>query len=311
MVGLRAFYALLIVVIAGQMAFLGFPIQARTAFAELQIAEATERFALNSTSQPLEIRVSSEQAFQPLAVMMSLNATSPSSGFSVREVLAYDAAFNSYPIGFDQSALPENSTAVMLNREFLPTAVPAAGAVGIIVAISDALGATLDVTALSIADNQVPVKVEIDSEPTLPLDILENSTIEIEGNSSSDVIRVDNGFADPEIHCETCTRVEFRPDSTETIEVSFVANGTDLGKAQKLTFWAMGDGNVTFSAAGRSSANGTVSYSESIALSLDDEWQRTELDISESELDNITHLFGFSVQGAEAQTFYIKGAMFS
>jgi hypothetical protein len=283
------------------------------AFAALQISDVTKTIALNSTSPTLHVMISSEQAaLSPLAVLMALNATSEDSRLSLREVKAFDNQDNSYTIALDESQLPSNGTTLMINREMLPSGLPAGGGFSIAIDLTNAVGSHLLLTLVYAGDSEATIRADVVDPATVPFDVVEtHSSMEITGNSTNEQLKIDNFFISPEIHCETCTRVEYDANFSDSVEAAYVTNQTDLGLAQKMSFWAMGEGDVTFNVAGKVDQNETVSYAKSVDLSLDDEWQQVELDLSTSDLGDVTHLFGFSVGGTEAQTFYLKGAVYS
>ena len=72
----------------------------------------------------------------------------------------------------------------------------------------------------------------------------------------------------------------------------------------------MGEGEAVFNVAGKR-LNQTISYEQQISVALDSEWRQIEVDLAGSNLSDITHLFGFSLDGVEDQTFYLKGMTFS
>jgi hypothetical protein len=77
-----------------------------------------------------------------------------------------------------------------------------------------------------------------------------------------------------------------------------------------MTWWAMGDGEVTFHVAGSRGVNDTISYGKQVAVALGDEWQHVEVDLAGMNLREVTHPFGFSLAGTGERTFYLKGVMF-
>jgi hypothetical protein len=95
--------------------------------------------------------------------------------------------------------------------------------------------------------------------------------------------------------------------------VAFVVNATDLNFSDSFSFWAKGEGEVNFSVAGKRAGNNSeaVDYQNSVRQDLDDQWRRIEIDLqaegNDDDLSNITHLFGFSLEGSADQTFYLKG----
>jgi hypothetical protein len=294
--------------------FASVPLQepAHSAYAELQIMTEETSIPLNETQNALEVKLSSkDSAISPLTVMLSINDGSENSRLLIQELKAYDSRSNTYFISPDGQFPQENGSAVILDSEFLPSGLPAGGGLGIVTEIWNGGNARLDITMVFVAEPNASTSIEVRNPPELPFDVIQNHhTKDISGNSTSQEINVDDSFVDPEIHCETCTKIEYRPNGSSTVEVAYVTNATDLGLATTLTWWAMGDGEVTFLVVGRQGMNDTISYAKEVAVMLNDEWQQFEVELDGIPLHNVTEPFGFSIAGVEEKTLYLKGVTF-
>lgn len=284
----------------------------KIAFAEFQIADVTETLLLNSTQNVVEVRlVSNQSAIAVLSVMLALNSTEDAY-LAIREIKVYDHLGNTYTRDPGQSLSRSNRTNLILDDILLPSALPVGGAVGIIIEVSNSTrNAMIDMTFIYGSNSEEGVYAELTSLAPTPYDVVEShQSLAVWGISEASELEVDNSFTDPEIHCETCTRVEYHPNASDSVSATYVVNGTDLGLSQKMTFWVMGEGEALFNVAGKR-LNQTILYEESISMTLEREWRQIEVDLSGSNLSDITHLFGFSLDGAEEQTFYLKGITFS
>lgn len=284
----------------------------KIAFADVQILDVTGTFLVNRTQNIVEFKlVSNQSAISVLSLMMALNDSGDTS-FTVREVSAYDRLGNAYAMDLGQSISLSNRTTLLLDNRFLPPALPAGGSIGIILDIPNATrDVGIDVAFVYGAGSKQGVTIELVPHAPSPYEIVPNHlSLEVAGLSESSELLVDNSFIDPEIHCETCTRVDYRPDASDLVEAAYVTNATDLGLAEKMNFWVMGEGEAVFNVAGKR-LNQTISYEQQISVALDSEWRQIEVDLAGSKLSDITHLFGFSLDGVEDQTFYLKGMTFS
>jgi hypothetical protein len=284
----------------------------KIAFADFQILDVTETFHLNSTQNIVEVRlVSNQSAISVLSMMIALNNTEDSV-LAIREIKAFDHLGNAYAMDPSQSLSPSNNTTLMLGHRSLPSALPAGGGIGIILEISNATrDVAIDLTFVYGSGSNEGVTIELVPLAPWPYDVVQNHlSLEVAGISEESELLVDNSFTDPEIHCETCTRVEYRPNASDSVEAAYVVNATDLGIAQKMNFWVMGEGEAAFNVAGKR-LNQTISYEESVRIALDREWRQIEVDLAGNNLSDITHPFGFTLDGVEDQTFYLKGMTFS
>jgi hypothetical protein len=294
--------------------FAAWPIQgaAQRAYAELAISTVERSIPLNDTANTIEVKVSSvASAISPLTLMLNINDESANSGLGIQELRAYDSQSNSYLISADQNFHVTNGSRVILDDENLPSGLPAGGGLGILTETWNGDNAELEVTVVFVSDSNAAVSIAISNPPRLPYDVIQQHyTMEITGNSTDQEISVDNAFVDPEIHCETCSAIEYRPNGSGLIEAAYVTNATDLSLARNMTWWAMGDGEVTFHVAGSRGVNDTISYGKQVAVALGDEWQHVEVDLAGINLREVTHPFGFSLAGTGERTFYLKGVMF-
>ena len=306
---------MLTVLAIGPLYFAIAPLQVPThfAYADLEILTAETSVPLNETQNAIEVKIrSADSNFAPLTVMLRINDESENSHLSVRELKAYDGQSNPYFISADAQPQQVNSSAAILDSEILPSGLPYGGGLGILADTWNSDNAQLDVTVVFVAELNSSISIEIASPSVLPFDVIQHHyDMDITGNSSSQEITIDDSFVDPEIHCETCTKVESRPDGESAIEAAYVTNATDLSLASKLTWWAMGDGEVTFRVAGSSGTNDSISYAKEVAAMLDDEWRQVEVDLNGTDLQNVTHPFGFSLTEPGDRTMYLKGMIFN
>jgi hypothetical protein len=243
--------------------------------------------------------------------MLSINDGSENSRLSIQELKAYDSQSHTYFISPDRQFPQANGSTVIVDSEFLPSGLPAGGGLGMLIEIWNGDNARLDVTMIFVAESNASTSIEVGHPPELPFDVIQNHhTKDITGNSTSQEINVDDTFVDPEIHCETCTKIEYRPNGSSTVQVAYVTNVTDLGLATRLTWWAMGDGEVTFLIVGKQAMNDTISYAKEVAVVLNDEWQQFEIELDGIQLHNVTQPFGFSIAGTEGRALYLKGVTF-
>ncbi len=272
-------------------------------------------FALNGTQNNLEVRMTSNQSAVSIqAVMVSLNSSAENARLSIGDIGAYDQYSNRYAIKSGQPLPQFNNASQMLDNQIVPVSLPAGGSLGVEVHVADAkLQDALELTVVYVTGTQDEIGIDFIPLMGIPFEVVENhDSLEILGSAAGEApVKVENAFTDPEIHCEVCTRVEFQPNTSSHIDVAYVSNSTDLSSADKMIFWAMGEGDVVFNIAGRNASGEDVSYAKTLQVSLDNEWRRVEIDLSGANLDSITHLFGFSMDGANDQTFYLKGISYS
>ena len=279
-------------------------------YAELQLLSTTRTFALNGTQNNLEVRLTSNQSAVSIqAVMVSLNSSTENARLSIGDISAYDKNGNEYAIRSGQPPQFTN-TSQMLDNQIVPVTLPAGGSMGLKVHVADAnMQDALEITVVYVTGTLDDIGIVFIPLMALPFDVVEkHGSLEILGSATGEApVKVENAFTDPEIHCEVCTRVEFQPNASSNIDVAYVSNSTDLSSADRMFFWAMGEGDVVFNIAGRNGPGDDVSYAKTLEVSLDNEWRKVEIDLSGANLDSITHLFGFSMDGANDQTFYLKG----
>lgn len=175
----------------------------------------------------------------------------------------------------------------------------------------------------------------------LPLVIRDRFTeIQLAGDAAagSRFLIVDEDFVDPENHCEFCTRVEYIPGPRGVAGFAYEdLTGLDLSNARKAQFWAMGeegDERIKFKLAGKSLdriqdriqdrlgqrsdrlASEGIFTTERFALTtqevtLDDTWQKYEVDLTGADLRDITHPFAFELsEDDDRQVIYIKGVVY-
>lgn len=140
-------------------------------------------------------------------------------------------------------------------------------------------------------------------------------------------LNVHDSFIDTENHCEFCIRVEYKPGPSGVAGMAYRSDeGFDLSSAKKVTFYAMGkDGGevIKFKAAGKTADKKEISDKEIFKnvkfdkttkeVTLTKEWKRMEIDLSKSDLKEITHPFGFEISKAknnEDSVIYIKGVKY-
>ncbi len=128
-----------------------------------------------------------------------------------------------------------------------------------------------------------------------------------EGKDNPGTLVIDPESIDPDDNCEFCFRIEYIPSEMDHAGAVLKANKKfDLGDAERMVFFAKGEGGgeeVTFSAAGKHTDKvaGIASEKElmfafkSEKIKLEKEWQRYEIDLSNADLKDITHGFGFDV----------------
>jgi hypothetical protein len=280
-------------------------------YAELQLLSTHKSFALNGTQSELEVRFRSDQSAVIIqSVMMSVNGSNAESSLSVSDIRVNDHLGNRYSIASYESVPQPNGTSQVLGNYVLPLALPAGGSLGVVAhIINPQQESALDVTIVYITNNKTEVSIESIPLGGMPFDVIANhESIQIEGSATGEEpIMIENTFVDPEIHCESCTRVEFQPSNFSQVDVAYVSNTTDLSSSDRVTFWVMGEGDVVFNVAGRNIDGHDISYAKTLQVRLGDDWRRVEIDLSGENLDAVTHLFGFSMDGATEQTFYLKG----
>ncbi len=166
---------------------------------------------------------------------------------------------------------------------------------------------------------------------TLPLDVKQTfRLVERSGDAKDNPsrIKIDSEFIDPDEHCEFCYRIEIDPGATGNIGAMFKANKLfNLEGAQRLTLYArgeIGDEDVRFHAAGKyvdrpngGNAQKIMKYAyTSEGTNLDKQWQRYEMDLSKTDLTDITHGFGFDIDGSKLResgktvVIYLKSITF-
>lgn len=206
-------------------------------------------------------------------------------------------------------------------------------------------GSLLLVSPFSINDFIIPkqsTQVQQAEAQALPLVIRDRFTeMRLAGDAAagSRFLKVDENFVDPENHCEFCTRVEYTPGPRGVAGFAYEdLTGLDLSNARKVQFWVMGDEGeerIKFKLAGKSLdriqdriqdrlgrlsdrlASEGIFTTERFALTtqevtLDNTWQKYEVDLTGTDLRDITHPFAFelSEDGDDTQIVYIKGIIY-
>lgn len=166
---------------------------------------------------------------------------------------------------------------------------------------------------------------------TLPLDVKQTfRLVEKSGDAKDNPsrIKIDSEFIDPEEHCEFCYRIEIDPGATGKTGAMLKANKLfNLEDAQRLILYARGEvggEDVRFNAAGKyvdrpngGNAAKLMKFAfASEGTNLDKQWQRYEMDLSNTDLTDITHGFGFEVdrstlkESGKTIVIYLKGITF-
>lgn len=164
----------------------------------------------------------------------------------------------------------------------------------------------------------------------LPMDVKENfPSVERNGDAKDNPskIKIDAEFVDPDEHCEFCYRIEIEPSATGKLGVVLKANKLyNLENAERVYLFARGDvggEDLQFNAAGKY-VDGRVNGKDaklmkfgftSENMKLKKDWQRYEMDLSNADLRDISHGFGFEVaksnlSSGEPIVIYLKGITF-
>jgi hypothetical protein len=165
----------------------------------------------------------------------------------------------------------------------------------------------------------------------LPMDVKETFLLVERSGSAQDNlsrIKIDTEFIDPDEHCEFCYRIEIEPGAAGRLGAMLKANKLyNLESAQRLHLFAKGESGgeeLQFNAAGKyvdDRANGKVTKLMKYAFTSDNmrlknDWQRYEMDLSNADLSDISHGFGFDVSAASLNSsdkpivIYLKGITF-
>ena len=139
-------------------------------------------------------------------------------------------------------------------------------------------------------------------------------------------LSIDKEFIDSMGSCHFCTRVEYSPRLGGKATVAFRSDGLDLTGYQRLVFFARGEEEqkVTFMAIGTRIISGIDGVGASMVpgehfavvtknVTLDNTWQRFEIDLSQTSLERIIHPFGFVLTddgSGKKQIIYLKGLTF-
>jgi hypothetical protein len=184
---------------------------------------------------------------------------------------------------------------------------------------------------LGVSETSPNSPIGVAEAATLPLDVKQTfRLLERNGDARDDPwrIKIDSEFIDPDEHCEFCYRIEIDPGATGMLGTTFKANKVfNLEGAERLTFYARGEiggEDVRFRAAGKSvdganarNAAEPVRFAfESEGTKLDRQWQRYEMDLSNADLTDITHGFGFEIdrsalnEPGQTVVIYLMGVTF-
>jgi hypothetical protein len=208
--------------------------------------------------------------------------------------------------------------------------------IALAVSIVAVLASSLILTGVFSLNNVIPTSedhfhVREAGAQTLPIEVRDRfSEWKLAGDANN--IKVNEDFVDPAKHCEFCTLIEYRPGSRGVAGFAYENDASlDLTGAKKMRLWIMGEQGterIKFKIAGKNLENiqdraanrptNSIFESETFALTteevtLDNDWRRYEIDLSDISLDDITHPFGFELfkgSGAQKQVIYIKGLAF-
>jgi hypothetical protein len=164
----------------------------------------------------------------------------------------------------------------------------------------------------------------------LPMDVKEIFTsVERNGDAKDNPsrIKIDTEFIDPDEHCEFCYRIEIEPGAVGKLGAALKASKLyNLESAERVYLFArgqVGGEELQFDAAGKyvdGQVNGKAAKlmkfgytSEKIKLKKD--WQRYEMDLSNADLKDVSHGFGFDVatnlkSSNKPIVFYLKAITF-
>jgi hypothetical protein len=132
-------------------------------------------------------------------------------------------------------------------------------------------------------------------------------------------------YVDDLNHCEFCTRIQYYPGEKDQAGFSYLSSqGYDLTNAKRVTFYAMGlagDAKVQFFVAGKDAKGKggddlfkTQKFAKATkAIKLENDWRKIEIDVSNLDLKDITHPFGFKIKPSKDSgqiVFYLKSVFF-
>ena len=168
-----------------------------------------------------------------------------------------------------------------------------------------------------------------------PVDIKRDGTVNVEdiltierGGEAKFYSRLvlDNNVIDPSNNCEFCNKIEYIPGSEGKAGVAYRNEKLDLSRYHRIVFFARGqhgDEVVSFIAIGRGSLDPSLNKVDTFPyqdfaitsrnVTLDNVWKRYEISLNNTNLEDVTHPFGFVITGHEPevkQTFYLKGVTF-
>jgi hypothetical protein len=139
-------------------------------------------------------------------------------------------------------------------------------------------------------------------------------------------LTIDNDFIDPTHSCDFCNKIEYTPSQEKKAGIAYRIDGLDLKSYHRIVFFARGEQGgeiVSFVALGRISSGLNSNNVDSFPyqdfaittknVTLDDFWKRYEISLQQSQLENVTHPFGFVITGLEPgvkEIFYLKGVTF-
>ena len=137
---------------------------------------------------------------------------------------------------------------------------------------------------------------------------------------------LDNNVIDPSNNCEFCNKIEYIPGSEGKAGLAYRYENLDLNGYQRIVFFARGQQGgevVSFIALGRGSLDPTLNKVDTFPyqdfaitsrnVTLDNVWKRYEISLNNTNLEDVTHPFGFVITGDEPevkQIFYLKGVTF-
>ncbi len=172
---------------------------------------------------------------------------------------------------------------------------------------------------LFVSSNAVPGQFEVSQ-------LFKSKDMDGDASSNAGSFKVYEDYIDTYNHCEFCTRVEYTPGPQGVAGVAYMdTKGHDLLGAKRVTFYIIGvegDAKVKFMIAGKKSntANGVSSSNQKIFsnekfgvvtkdILLEKDWKKLEVDVSKTDLTNITYPFALEVTKATGSgeiVFYLK-----
>ena len=139
-------------------------------------------------------------------------------------------------------------------------------------------------------------------------------------------LKIDKDFMDVSKSCDHCNKVEYTPSGDNKAGIAYSYDKLDLKGYQRIVFFAKGQQGgevVSFIAIGRTTSDTTPSYGDTFPnqqftivtknVTLDKTWKRYEISVNKTNLEDVTHPFGFVIYGHMAgaeEVLYLKGVTF-